>query len=180
MFVTISGYGMTGPYRDMPSHGIAYDVWAGIVEPKIEETLDHLTRSLEEPFADSSMLPTYYVCRMARQHVTVALSGDGGDELFAGYDRYAISLARQGYNRIPAWLGRMYRQGLHPHLPRGMYGRNFAWNASLIAHYRCSQLFGAFLGYRALSLDWEDLGPGGRTAYNLSMFGPIVGISFTL
>ena len=107
-----------------------------IVEPKIEETLDFLTRSLEEPFADSSMLPTYYVCRMARQHVTVALSGDGGDELFAGYDRYAISLARQGYNRIPAWLGSMYRQGLHRHLPRGMYGRNFAWNASLNARDR--------------------------------------------
>ena len=38
VFVTISGYGMTGPYRDMPSHGIAYDVWAGIVAPKVDVT----------------------------------------------------------------------------------------------------------------------------------------------
>ncbi len=102
-----------------------------ILDPNLEETLSFLTTMLEEPFGDSSMLPTYYVSRMAREHVTVALSGDGGDELFAGYDRYLVALDRQKYDRIPAWLGRVYRDRLHHRLPGAMYGKNLAWNASL-------------------------------------------------
>ena len=102
-----------------------------IVEPNLEETLDHLSGMMEEPFGDSSMLPTYYVCRMARQQVTVALSGDGGDELFAGYDRYLNSVRRSRFDGIPAWAGRLYREQVHHLLPAGTYGRNFAWNASL-------------------------------------------------
>ena len=90
-----------------------------ILDPNLEETLSFLTTMLEEPFGDSSMLPTYYVSRMAREHVTVALSGDGGDELFAGYDRYLVALDRQKYDRIPAWLGRVYRDRLHHRLPGG-------------------------------------------------------------
>jgi asparagine synthase (glutamine-hydrolysing) len=107
-----------------------------IVNPDLEETLSFLSGMLEEPFGDSSMLPTYYVSRMAREHVTVALSGDGGDELFAGYDRYLIAMQRQKYDRIPAWLGRVYRDRLHPWVPAGMYGKNLAWNASLGARDR--------------------------------------------
>ncbi len=102
-----------------------------ILDPNLEETLAFLTTMLEEPFGDSSMLPTYYVSRMAREHVTVALSGDGGDELFAGYDRYLVAMDRQKYDRIPAWLGRIYRDRLHHRLPGAMYGKNLAWNASL-------------------------------------------------
>src|SRR5438477_5922715 len=68
-----------------------------IVDPNIEDSLAYLATLLEEPFGDSSMLPTYHVCRMARQKVTVALSGDGGDELFAGYDRYLVALRRRRF-----------------------------------------------------------------------------------
>src|SRR5208282_1764403 len=74
-----------------------------ILEPDVVQTVEHLTTSLEEPFGDSSMLPTYYVSQMARQHVTVALSGDGGDEIFAGYDRYRIHADRQVFEHIPGW-----------------------------------------------------------------------------
>lgn len=102
-----------------------------VLDPNLEETLTYLSGMLEEPFGDASMLPTYYVCRMARQHVTVALSGDGGDELFAGYDRYLVAMERRKYDRIPRWLGRLYREQVHDRMPAGMYGKNLAWNASL-------------------------------------------------
>jgi asparagine synthase (glutamine-hydrolysing) len=107
-----------------------------LVDPDIEETLQFLSEMLEEPFGDSSMLPTYYVCRMARQQVTVALSGDGGDELFAGYDRYQVAMNHRHFDRVPEWIGRAYRQNLHHRLPAGVYGKNRAWNASLSARER--------------------------------------------
>jgi asparagine synthase (glutamine-hydrolysing) len=102
-----------------------------VLDPNLEETLTFLSGMLEEPFGDSSMLPTYYVSRMAREHVTVALSGDGGDELFAGYDRYLTALQRRRFDLTPRWLGRFYREQVHDRLPSEVYGKNLAWNASL-------------------------------------------------
>src|SRR5580693_3334111 len=102
-----------------------------ILEPNVVETVETLTRSLEEPFGDSSMLPTYYVSCMARQHVTVALAGDGGDEVFAGYERYRIHLNDRSYRWIPQWAGRFYREQAHQRLPNKMQGRGFTYNVSL-------------------------------------------------
>ena len=62
-----------------------------IVEPDAIDILPKLVSHFGQPFADSSAIPAYYVSSMARQHVKVALSGDGGDEMFAGYDRYRIA-----------------------------------------------------------------------------------------
>jgi asparagine synthase (glutamine-hydrolysing) len=107
-----------------------------IVEPNFAETLETLTRVLEEPFADSSILPTYFVSCLARQHVTVALSGDGGDELFAGYDRYLVNLRRRIFDFIPAWAGRVYRNHVYPRLPLSVRGRKFAYNISLPSRER--------------------------------------------
>jgi asparagine synthase (glutamine-hydrolysing) len=102
-----------------------------ILEPDVVQTVEHLTSSLEEPFGDSSMLPTYYVSQMARQHVTVALSGDGGDEMFGGYDRYRIHAGRRIFERIPAWARKFYRDHVFPRVPNSMRGRAYSYNASL-------------------------------------------------
>ncbi|HKW34580.1 MAG TPA: asparagine synthase (glutamine-hydrolyzing) [Candidatus Acidoferrum sp.] len=101
------------------------------VEPNIEETVHLLTSFLEEPFGDSSIVPTYHVCRLARQHVTVALAGDGGDELFAGYERYGSYLGRRRVRLFPVGMGRWYRESVHPLIPTSWRGRRFLYNLSL-------------------------------------------------
>jgi asparagine synthase (glutamine-hydrolysing) len=78
-----------------------------VVRPRAMEDLPRLVWQLDEPFADASMLPTYYVSRMARRHVTVALSGDGGDELYAGYTTYGWALQYAAADRVPGALRRL-------------------------------------------------------------------------
>ena len=75
-----------------------------IVRPDALEVLPTLVEHYGEPYADSSALPTYYVARETRKHVTVALNGDGGDETFAGYERYTAMRLAERYHRIPAML----------------------------------------------------------------------------
>ena len=69
------------------------DHYEMVVKPNALDVLPRLAWQLDEPFADSSTVPTYYVSKITREHVTVALSGDGGDESFAGYRRYARAQA---------------------------------------------------------------------------------------
>ncbi|MEI8305649.1 MAG: asparagine synthase (glutamine-hydrolyzing) [Chloroflexales bacterium] len=73
----------------------------------LPETVLTLVRHFDEPFGDSSALPTYHVSRLARQHVTVVLSGDGGDELFAGYTRYQGIRFAEHYRQLPYAMQRI-------------------------------------------------------------------------
>jgi asparagine synthase (glutamine-hydrolysing) len=75
-----------------------------IVRPDALEVLPILVEHYGEPYADSSAIPTYYVARETRKHVTVALNGDGGDESFAGYERYAAMRVAETYHRLPSLL----------------------------------------------------------------------------
>jgi asparagine synthase (glutamine-hydrolysing) len=72
-----------------------------IVGPRAAEVLPTLVRHFGEPFADSSAIPTYLLAQMARDHVTVALTGDGGDELFAGYGRHLANRLAESWQRLP-------------------------------------------------------------------------------
>lgn len=119
------------PYARMVAEKFGTDHHELTVEPDILRTVEMLTNSMEEPFGDSSMLPTYCVSQMARQHVTVALSGDGGDEIFAGYERYGIHLRRQVFGHIPNWARRFYRERLYPLLPGDMRGKKYSYHVSL-------------------------------------------------
>lgn len=79
-----------------------------VVRPNALDILPTLVEHYGEPYADSSAIPTYYVAKETRAHVTVALNGDGGDESFAGYDRYSAMRIAESYNRLPKLLRKAF------------------------------------------------------------------------
>ncbi len=82
-----------------------------IVRPDALEVLPTLVEHYGEPYADSSAIPTYYVAKETRKHVTVALNGDGGDESFAGYERYMAMEIAELYKSVPSALRKLFIEG---------------------------------------------------------------------
>jgi asparagine synthase (glutamine-hydrolysing) len=95
------------------------------VTPDAVSVLDQLAWHYDEPFGDSSAIPTWYLSELTRKHVTVALSGDGGDELFGGYDRYRALLLSTRINYLPgtSLLGQDWFQHLRPSAKRRSFLR---------------------------------------------------------
>jgi asparagine synthase (glutamine-hydrolysing) len=102
-----------------------------VLEGDLLDTLADLARCLDEPFGDSSAIPTYMVSKLAAESVKVVLTGDGGDELFAGYDRYAVE-GRQRRYRFPLAARALMRAAAR-RMPEGMRGRNRLHRFSLPA-----------------------------------------------
>lgn len=113
-----------------------------VVTPKALEILPVLVRQYEEPFADSSAIPSWCISQLTRQHVTVALNGDGGDENFAGYDRYSIQKFALWYGQMK-WLhglGALSARLVHGLYPATLTDRALRFTDSIIQEYRARYL----------------------------------------
>lgn len=122
-----------------------------VTPAEAREVIPNLPEMYDEPFGDSSAIPTYLVSRLAREHVTVALSGDGGDELFGGYDRYSLFARWQGrMASIPAPLRKMLHVGVRqvPIGPDSRHRRRWHILSDVLGAGHDAQL------YRALSAHW--------------------------
>lgn len=94
-----------------------------ISDGDLRDAVPRMAQIYDEPFADNSQIPTWLVCRMARQQVTVALTGDGGDEFFGGYDRYRQGAALlHRLRHLPAPMRRIAGQAVSA-LPAGLWGQ---------------------------------------------------------
>ena len=95
-----------------------------VVRPNAVDLVSRLVRHFDEPFGDASAIPTFIVSEFAARYVKVALSGDGGDELFAGYDRFRVLDRLRGFDRVPQAL-RSFVSWVTDRLPYSTYGKNY-------------------------------------------------------
>jgi asparagine synthase (glutamine-hydrolysing) len=101
-------------FNELPYAGIAADAFRSVrreivVTPeRVRELLPKYLSYIDEPYADGSAIPTYYVCQIAKGEVVVVLSGEGGDEAFAGYETYSAFKVSQYFRNVPRWI----RQGV--------------------------------------------------------------------
>jgi len=127
------------PYARMIAKKFKTDHTEFIVEPHAIEILPMLVKQYEEPYADSSALPTYLVSRLTREHVTVALNGDGGDENFAGYTRYAafqVSNFLDHFDFLNRIAGKPLTKFLARNIRNTFFERLHRFSKSLSTDYR--------------------------------------------
>jgi asparagine synthase (glutamine-hydrolysing) len=101
-----------------------------VVTPNYADIIESIINDFDEPFGDSSALPTYIVSKLTRKYVTVALSGDGGDELFGGYDHYSIALKERIYDSVPGFIKPVFK-GFSNIFPDKLRGGNALFRMSV-------------------------------------------------
>ncbi len=149
-----------------------------VVRPMALDVLPELVRHYGEPYADSSAVPTYYLAKLTRAYVTVALNGDGGDELFAGYERYRAAQLAATLDRIPAafrvpsltLVSRALPDSLSPDSPFRR-ARRFLGAATLPPKERYLRWLGVFDGAQLANLLAPDFARVSASAELASPFG---------
>ena len=117
-------------YARQVAHAFGTDHHELILRPDVVNVVEDLTWYLDEPFGDTSAIPTYMVSKLASEHVKVVLSGDGGDELFGGYDKYVVEQNERRFDRVPAAIRRL-AGAAGDAMPDGMRGRRFLQHFAL-------------------------------------------------
>lgn len=118
------------PYARMVAQHFGTDHHELIVGPQDCDLIERLVSHFDEPFGDASAIPMYHLSELASKSVVVALSGDGGDELFAGYERYRVDLERHRYQRWPNFTRQVLGRASDA-LPEGFPAKNLFRNISL-------------------------------------------------
>jgi len=130
-----------------------------IVQDRDIGILPEIVWHLDEPFADPSALPTFFLCRAAREHVKVCLSGDGADELFGGYGRYRDALSLRWVDTLPRPARRALLASVTAVMPQAMWGRGLLQRLSGDGAQRYQGLIGVFSPAQAEHLLSGDVPP---------------------
>ena len=124
-----SGFDELPHARDVAAH-FGTDHHDLVLRPDVVRIVEDLTWYLDEPFGDTSAIPTYMVSKLAAEHVKVVLSGDGGDEVFAGYDRYVVEDRERSLDGVPRPIRRLAGT-IGSALPDGTRGKRFLQHLAL-------------------------------------------------
>ena len=147
-----------------------------IVTPLNHDIMAAIIKSAQEPLADSSFIPMYFLAKFTREKVTVALSGDGGDECFAGYETYMADKAHHYLSWVPSWIKKQLHYYANKHIPVSfnkvsidykikhfLYGLKFNYKE---AHYSWRNIFNRDEISYLYNPDWNSILDGGDDAYS--------------